>query len=475
MVAAASALAGSATWAPSSGATVGDWNTASNWSPQTVPNKLIDGIDATATFAHSFTTGVSIAAHVEVNGITFASSMFPSAYTISVNPSTFVSLFISGVGITNNSGLTQNFVTGVGSTSSSNAAAIEFGNSATAGTSTVFTNNGATATNASGAATEFHNSATAGSGTFVNNGALGVTAGSGGFTELADSAHAGSATFIANGGSNGGEGGKILFFNDSTGDTARIEVFNNGALDISGHNAPGVGVGSIEGNGAIFLGARNLSVGSSNRSTAFSGALQDGGFNHGTGGSLTKIGTGKLTLNFASFYTGGTTINKGTLLVKNKTGSATGPGPVQVNAGTLGGVGHINGAVILGNGATSGAILLAGNSKTSPGTLTINNTLTFNSLSTYKCVLNRSSGKASQVNALGVTINSNVPFTFIDTGSGTLALGTVFTVINNTSANPIFGTFSNLADGSTFTSNGTHFKANYKGGTGNDLTLKVVP
>jgi len=74
-----------------------------------------------------------------------------------------------------------------------------------------------------------------------------------------------------------------------------------------------------------------------------------------------------------------------------------------------------------------------------------------------------------------VTINSNVPFTFVDTGTGTLTTGTVFTVINNTSANPSFGTFSNLSDGSTFISGGNTFKANYEGGNGNDLTLTVVP
>ncbi len=64
-------FAGSATWAPSSGATVGDWNTASNWSPQSVPNGSTD----VATFAHSFTTGVSLSASAEVAVINFASSM----------------------------------------------------------------------------------------------------------------------------------------------------------------------------------------------------------------------------------------------------------------------------------------------------------------------------------------------------------------------------------------------------------------
>ena len=170
-----------------------------------------------------------------------------------------------------------------------------------------------------------------------------------------------------------------------------------------------------------------------------------------------------------------TTVNAGSLLVKNRTGSGTGSGAVQVNAGMLGSTGKINGAVTVGRGTSSGAILLPGNSATSPGTLTINNRLTFNSLSTYKCVLNRTRAKASEAAALGVTINSNVPFTFVDTGTGTLATGTVFNVINNTSANPIFGTFSNPADGSVFTSNGNNFQVSYEGGTGNDLTLTVVP
>ena len=87
------------------------------------------------------------------------------------------------------------------------------------------------------------------------------------------------------------------------------------------------------------------------------------------------------------------------------------------------------------------------------GTLTVNNALTFNSLSTYQCVSNRKTAKASTAAALGgVTINSGATSTLVDTGTGTLASGKVLTVINNTSANPIFGTFSNLSDGSTFVS-----------------------
>ena len=96
-----------------------------------------------------------------------------------------------------------------------------------------------------------------------------------------------------------------------------MEVFGNGTLDISQHNAPGVTTGSIEGSGLVFLGGVNLTVGTNDLSTTFSGVMQDGGFSGGTGGSLTKTGTGKLTLSGANTYTGGTTVNAGTLLVSN--------------------------------------------------------------------------------------------------------------------------------------------------------------
>jgi hypothetical protein len=353
-----------------------------------------------------------------------------------------------------------------------------FQNSSTAGNATIINSGGMP--NALGGETSFINTSSAGSATIINSGNTG-TQGLAGFTGFVDSSTAAGATLIANGGTSGGFGGAIFFGNDSTGGMARAKVFGNGTgdstngnLDISSHNAPEVTIGSLEGTGAVFLGARNLTVGSNNLSKTFSGVIQDGGLNGGSGGSLTKTGKGKLSLTKANTYTGGTTVNGGTLLVKNKTGSGTGPAAVQVNAGTLGGTGIINGAVTVGTGTTSGAILLGGNSATAPGTLTMNNTLTFNSLSTYKCVLNRGTPKASTVAVLGVTINSNAPFTFVDNGTAILPVGTIFTVINNTSANPIFGRFSNLAGGSTFTSNGNTFKVSYTGGTGNDLTLKVV-
>jgi autotransporter-associated beta strand protein len=353
-----------------------------------------------------------------------------------------------------------------------NGGFVQFAFNATAGDA-IFINNGGAVSGGYGGVTDFLDNSTAGNGTFINNGGT-VSGAHGGETNFSfDSPTAGNATLIANGGLGGG--GLIQFFFDSTGGTTRIEVFDNGALDISLHYAPGISIGSIEGSGLVFLGALNLTVGSNNLSTTFSGVIQDGGLYGGTGASLTKVGTGTLALGNSNAYTGGTTINGGKLVLRNDSGSGTGSGPVQVNVGTLGGDGIIAGAVTVGNGSGPEAVLLPGKTGRLPGTLTIQSSLTFKSDATYKFSLNSDTATSDSVIATGVTIHSGAQFSFIDVGNGTLPLGTVFTVINNAAATPIVGTFSDLADGSTFRSNGNTYRVNYQGGDGNDLTLRVVP
>src|SRR5439155_172681 len=86
-------------------------------------------------------------------------------------------------------------------------------------------------------------SGTAGNATFVNNGGA-VSDALGAETLFNDIGDAGNATLIANGSLGGGGGGLIQFATASTGGTARVEVFGNGNLDISVHDAPGLTTGS---------------------------------------------------------------------------------------------------------------------------------------------------------------------------------------------------------------------------------------
>lgn len=213
-----------------------------------------------------------------------------------------------------------------------------FQNSATAENATII-NQGSAFAGGFGGSTEFIDTSTAGNSTITNNG--GTTAGAhGGLTlfsadpaSITQASNAGTSTLIANAGSNGGEGGEIRFIFYSSGATARVEVFGNGRLDISFLFSEGTTIGSLEGNGNVFLGSKNLDIGGNDMDTTFSGLIQDGGVNPETGGSISKSGLGTLTLTSDNTYTGGTTVNDGVLAVGSL--HALGTGDVTVHGGTL--------------------------------------------------------------------------------------------------------------------------------------------
>lgn len=364
----------------------GDWNNAANWTANFVPNSA----NTIATFASSNITAVSLSANTEVAGITFNAGA--SAFTIT--PLALRILTISGVGIVNNSGITQRFVAGVNA--NGNSGFIVFSNSASAGSATnfashgngnsgggaiqfhdlsnagsatldnsfgntsfsngssagsatitndngngVFLNDNSTAGNATitniatnsdfpGGLTSFYGNANAGTATIIANGG---DIGSGGSIEFSNTSSANGALLIANGGTNGGAGGVIVLGGDSSGGTSRVQVSGNGSLDISTHNTPGVSVGSLEGTGAVFLGSNNLTIGTNNLSTTFSGVSQDAGQNPAIGGALTKVGSGTLTLTNRNTYSGGTLINAGTLIAAHD--GALGSGSVSLAASSV--------------------------------------------------------------------------------------------------------------------------------------------
>ena len=109
-----------------------------------------------------------------------------------------------------------------------------------------------------------------------------------------------------------------------TGTTPAVSVSSGANLTLGGNET----IGSLAGAGTVTMGSsRTLTVGGANTATTFSGEL--------TGASsVTKVGTGTLTLSGgSSSYSGTTTLSNGALLIGNN--AALGASALQLDAGTF--------------------------------------------------------------------------------------------------------------------------------------------
>jgi uncharacterized protein with beta-barrel porin domain len=318
--------------------------------------------------------------------------------------------------ITNNSGGGTNFqdqsTAGSATIINSTAGTTTFG-VPIVGTDTANAGN-ANITNLIGGTTEFLAATSAANATIVNNGFLGFgDSGAGNSTATAGNAvitnnsittfnantTAGNSTITTN------SGGTVYFKDSSTGGGARFITNAGGNFDMSGLSTSGMTAGSIEGAGHFVLGAKNLTVGSNNQSTTVSGFISDtGGIGGGVGGSLTKVGTGTLTLSGGTeTYTGATTVNGGTLIVD---GSILASSLTTVNAG-----GTLSGSGIVGNTAITGGTLAPGSTVSAFGPLTVTGNLSSTAASTYMIQVNSTSAGRTNVSGTatlnGATVNVN--------------------------------------------------------------------
>lgn len=153
-----------------------------------------------------------------------------------------------------------------------------------------------------------------------------ITVYSGSQVQMTGNATTSGSNFIIN------DGTSLLFADNASGGNSYFSVYDTGSIDVSGM-LTGISMGTINGTGNLFLGGTQLTVGSRDESTTFSGIIQDGGLSGGSGGSLVKVGTGILTLSGANTYTGGTTITGG--MINFAAGNNFGTGTITLDGGGL--------------------------------------------------------------------------------------------------------------------------------------------
>jgi autotransporter-associated beta strand protein len=174
-------------------------------------------------------------------------------------------------------------------------------------------------------------------------------------------------------------------------------------------------IASVSGSGSILMGSSStLILGGDNSSTTFSGVIS------GSGGKLTKNGTGTLTLNGASSFSGGITLGAGTIAVGNDAGMGSGSINVFGTAGVSRSI-----AASAGSRTVANSFILS-----SADGLNISGSHDITFSGSFQMGQTGSGGNRSlTVNNTGVTTISGVIFqagttarTFTKAGTGTLVL-----------------------------------------------------
>jgi autotransporter-associated beta strand protein len=245
--------------------------------------------------------------------------------------------------------------------------------------------------------------------------------------------------------------------------------------DYSGTNTSTVAVGT-----GSAAGLNRLSLSAGPHNFTVTGTTTVNAAVIGTG-SLTKQGNGTLILNTTAGsgtgavtdYSGATTVAAGTLEIDSV---HAGLGGITVTSGTLSGVGTLSSVVNVGDDIGTLDSLITGDTVTTVGTLSMSDLLGIKGDAGYSFQLDSITGLADKLVANGVSLSATSSLNLSDLAATSTLLpdNTVFTIIDNTSLNPISGTFAGLSEGSIINLGANTFQLSYAGGDGNDATLTTA-
>jgi hypothetical protein len=172
------------------------------------------------------------------------------------------------------------------------------------------------------------------------------------------------------------------------------------------------------------------------------------------------IGTLRLITNTGSSFKGTMVVNQGNVIFSSDFSSMDN---LTISGGTVSGAGSVGKVYGLAGTVDPGDTV---------GTLTTGN-FSLNSLMTFSLKVGTTSNGVNDKVLVNGTVSLNNATLSVTTGNF-ITLGTTYTIIQNDGTDVVSGTFLNLPEGSSYTSGNTIFTVSYKGGTGNDVTLKVI-
>ena len=255
-----------------------------------------------------------------------------------------------------------------------------------------------------------------------------------------------------------------------------------GGLIIKDTNGGSIALTGTGGNGDSFNHGINISdnaniVESNNGSIALNGIGGDGTSDSNVGvaiassATLRDIGTGSIQIIGTS-----TSANRPAINIESLgTPIAAGGGiTATANVGKLKTPAGIPAYSIFDATTTAvNGILAPGQS---PGQLAINGNFAIGSGDALEIEINgviTAGADYDQVVVNGTVDITDATLTLVDNFTGSLPEGHVFTIINNTGAGAVVGTFNGLPEGTAMTFNGQGLVISYNGGDGNDVVLEV--
>ncbi len=143
-----------------------------------------------------------------------------------------------------------------------------------------------------------------------------IKTGAGSLTLNGASTHSGNTRIDA---------GKIIIGNVNALQNSTVKINVNNGLDNQGLNAV---LGGLAGTSNFNFGSSQITVGGNNTNTTYSGKISGSG-------ELIKEGSGELTLSGTSSYTGGTTINSGSIRVSQDSNLGADASPITIDSGKL--------------------------------------------------------------------------------------------------------------------------------------------